>query len=74
MSSMLNVDFAARLPVIVFLSLTTLSLPTVLMGATLPFLVRFLTRSRTELANRSVLYTGSIRWAPPSEHWRWALS
>jgi spermidine synthase len=57
MSPMLDLDSAARLPVIVLLSLATLSLPTVLMGATLPFLVRFLARSRTELANRiGVLY------------------
>ena len=50
MSPMLNLDSPARLPLIVLLSLATLSLPTMLMGATLPFLVRFLTRSRTELA------------------------
>ena len=46
---MLGLEFVpARLPVIVFLSLATLSLPTILMGATLPFLVRFLARSRAE--------------------------
>lgn len=58
MSPMLNLDSPARLPLIVFLSLATLSLPTILMGATLPFLVRFLTRSRTELANRIGLLYG----------------
>jgi spermidine synthase len=52
LSPMLDLDSAARMPLIVFLSLATLSLPTILMGATLPFLVRFLTRSRTELANQ----------------------
>ena len=57
MSPMLNLDSPARLPLMVFLSLATLSLPTILMGATLPLLVRFLARSRTELANRiGVLY------------------
>ena len=52
MSPVLVLDSAAQLPVAVFLSLATLSLPTILMGATLPFLVRFLARSRTELANQ----------------------
>jgi spermidine synthase len=52
MSPMLNVESPARLPVIVLLSLATLSLPTILMGATLPFLVRFLARSRTEIAGQ----------------------
>ena len=51
-SPMLSLDSPARLPLIVLLSLATLSLPTTLMGATLPFLVRFLTRSRTGLANQ----------------------
>lgn len=51
-SPMLNLDSPARLPLIVFLSLVTLSVPTVLMGATLPFLVKFLARSRTELAHQ----------------------
>ena len=50
-------DSPVRLPLMVLLSLATLALPTMLMGATLPFLVRFLTRSRMELANRvGVLY------------------
>jgi predicted membrane-bound spermidine synthase len=52
MSPLLNLESPARLPVIVFLSLATLTLPTMLMGATLPFLVKFLTRSQTELANK----------------------
>jgi len=51
-SPMLSLDSPGRLPLIVLLSLATLSLPTTLMGATLPFLVRFLTRSRTELADQ----------------------
>ena len=55
---MLSLDSPARLPLIVLLSLATLSLPTMLMGATLPFLVRFLTRSRTELANQIGLLYG----------------
>lgn len=58
MSPMLNLDSSARLPLIVFLSLATLSLPTILMGATLPFLVRFLVRSQTELANQIGLLYG----------------
>jgi spermidine synthase len=58
MSPMLNLNSAARLPLIVFLSLATLSLPTILMGATLPFLVRFLVRSQTELANQIGLLYG----------------
>lgn len=57
-SPMLSLDSPARLPLIVLLSLATLSLPTILMGATLPCLVRFLTRSRTELANRIGLLYG----------------
>jgi spermidine synthase len=58
MSPMLNLDSPARLPLIVFLSLATLSLPTILMGATLPLLVRFLARSQTELANKIGLLYG----------------
>ena len=58
LSPMLDLDSPARLPLIVFLSLATLSLPTILMGATLPFLVRFLARSRTELANQVGLLYG----------------
>jgi len=58
MSPMLNLDSSARLPLIVILSLTTLLLPTTLMGATLPCLVRFLARSRTELANQIGLLYG----------------
>jgi spermidine synthase len=58
MSPMLDLGSSARLPFIVFLSLATLSLPTILMGATLPFLVRFLARSRTELANQIGLLYG----------------
>ena len=57
LSPMLSLDSWARLPLMVVLSLASLSLPTILMGATLPLLVRFVTRSRTELANRiGVLY------------------
>ena len=52
LSPLLDLDSPARLPLIVALSLVILALPTMLMGATLPFLVRFLTRSRTELASR----------------------
>ena len=58
MSPMLDLDSSARLPLIVFLSLATLSLPTILMGATLPFLVRFVARSQTELTNRIGLLYG----------------
>ncbi|HXP77496.1 MAG TPA: fused MFS/spermidine synthase [Stellaceae bacterium] len=57
LSPMLSLDSWARLPLMVVLSLASLSLPTILMGATLPLLVRFVTRTRTELANRiGVLY------------------
>jgi len=52
MSPMLDLNSSARLPLAVFLSLATLSLPTILMGATLPILVRALARSQTELANQ----------------------
>jgi spermidine synthase len=46
-----------RLPTIVLLSLMTLLLPTILMGATLPFLVRFLVHSKDQLARRvGILY------------------
>src|SRR5260370_24818559 len=58
MSPMLNLDSPIRLHLIVFLSLVTLSLPTILMGATLPFLVRFLARSQSELANQIGLLYG----------------
>jgi spermidine synthase len=58
LSPMLDLDSSVRLPLIVFLSLATLSLPTMLMGATLPFLVRFLTRSQRELANQVGLLYG----------------
>jgi predicted membrane-bound spermidine synthase len=58
LSPMLDLGSAVRLPLIVLLSLATLSLPTMLMGATLPFLVRFLARSRTELANQVGLLYG----------------
>jgi spermidine synthase len=57
LSPMLNLESPFRLPLIVALSLTILSLPTMLMGATLPFLVKSLARSQTDLANRiGVLY------------------
>lgn len=49
---MLEPDAPGRLPLIVLLSLATLAPPTILMGATLPFLIRSLARSRTDLANR----------------------
>jgi spermidine synthase len=52
LSPMLNLESPFRLPLIVALSLAILSVPTMLMGATLPFLVKSLTRSQTELANR----------------------
>jgi predicted membrane-bound spermidine synthase len=55
---MLALDSPARLPLIVFLSFAALSLPTILMGATLPFLVRFLARSQAELANQIGLLYG----------------
>jgi spermidine synthase len=58
LSPMLDLDSAARLPLMVVLSLATLSLPTILMGATLPCLVRFLARSRTELAHQVGLLYG----------------
>jgi spermidine synthase len=58
LSPMLDLGSSARLPLIVFLSLATLSLPTILMGATLPFLVRFLARRQTELANQIGLLYG----------------
>ena len=52
MSPMLSAGSPFRLPLMVLVSLAILSLPTMLMGATLPFLVRSLTRRRTDLANR----------------------
>ncbi len=58
MSPMLDLDSSVRLPLIVVLSLATLALPTMLMGATLPFLVRFLTRSQAELTNQIGLLYG----------------
>jgi spermidine synthase len=58
LSPMLSLESPARLPLMVILSFATLALPTILMGATLPCLVRFLTRSRTELANRIGLLYG----------------
>jgi len=57
MSPMLSVESPFRFPLMVLVSLATLSLPTMLMGATLPFLVRSLTCRQTELANRiGILY------------------
>jgi spermidine synthase len=57
LAPMLNLESPFRLPLMVALSLITLSLPTMLMGATLPFLVKSLARSQTELAHRiGVLY------------------
>jgi spermidine synthase len=58
LSPMLDLESPFRLPLMVALSLATLSLPTMLMGATLPFLVRSLARSRAELANRIGLLYG----------------
>ncbi len=58
LSPMLDLESPFRLPVIVVLSLAILSLPTMLMGATLPFLVKSLTASRTELASRIGLLYG----------------
>jgi len=58
LSPMLALESPLRLPLIVALSLATLSLPTMLMGATLPFLVKSLARSQTELANRIGLLYG----------------
>ena len=58
MSPLLSLDSPIRLPLIVLLSFATLLLPTILMGATLPFLVRSLTRSRTELARQIGLLYG----------------
>lgn len=58
LSPMLDLESPFRLPLMVALSLAILSLPTMLMGATLPFLVKFLTRSQTDLANRIGLLYG----------------
>jgi len=58
MSPILDLASPARLPLIVALSLAILSLPTILMGATLPFLVKFVARSRSELASRIGLLYG----------------
>ena len=58
MSPPLDLDSSTQLPLAVFLSLATLSLPTILMGATLPFLVRALARSQTELARKIGLLYG----------------
>ena len=59
MSPMLSVGSPFRLPLMVLVSLATLSLPTMLMGATLPFLVRSLTRRQTDLAHRIGFLYGS---------------
>nr|WP_249137589.1 fused MFS/spermidine synthase [Bradyrhizobium tropiciagri] len=58
LSPMLDLESPFRLPLMVALSLAILSLPTMLMGATLPFLVKFLTRTQTDLANRIGLLYG----------------
>lgn len=58
MSPLLSLESPNRLPLIVLLSFATLSLPTILMGTTLPFLVRFLVRSQTELAEKVGLLYG----------------
>ena len=58
LSPMLDLESPLRLPLMVALSLAILSLPTMLMGATLPFLVTFLTRTQTDLANRIGLLYG----------------
>jgi spermidine synthase len=58
LSPMLSLDSPARLPLMVVLSFATLALPTILMGATLPCLVRVVARSRTELAHRIGLLYG----------------
>ncbi|WP_461351901.1 fused MFS/spermidine synthase [Bradyrhizobium sp. USDA 4454] len=58
LSPMLDLESPLRLPLMVALSLAILSLPTMLMGATLPFLVKFLTRTQTDLANRIGLLYG----------------
>jgi predicted membrane-bound spermidine synthase len=52
MSPLLSAASSWRLPLMVLVSLATLALPTMLMGATLPFLVRSLTQRRSELAHR----------------------
>jgi spermidine synthase len=58
LSPMLDLESPFRLPLMVVLSLAVLSMPTMLMGATLPFLVKSLTRSQTDLANRIGLLYG----------------
>ncbi len=58
LAPMLDLESPLRLPLMVVLSLAILSLPTMLMGATLPFLVRYLTRAQTDLANRIGLLYG----------------
>ena len=58
LSPMLDLESPFRLPLMVALSLAILSLPTMLMGATLPFLVKHLTRTQTDLANRVGLLYG----------------
>ncbi|HUC69363.1 MAG TPA: fused MFS/spermidine synthase [Stellaceae bacterium] len=58
LSPMLSLDSPARLPLMVILSFATLALPTILMGATLPCLVRVVARSRMELAHRIGLLYG----------------
>lgn len=58
LAPMLDLESPFRLPLMVALSLAILSLPTMLMGATLPFLVKFLTRTQTDLANRIGLLYG----------------
>lgn len=57
LSPMLGLESPMRLPLMVALSLATLSLPTMLMGATLPSLVKSLAQARHDLANRiGILY------------------
>src|SRR3954454_13877213 len=58
MSPFLNLDAPARLPAIIIVSFATLGLPTTLMGATLPVMVKFLTHSHKEMANKVGLLYG----------------
>jgi predicted membrane-bound spermidine synthase len=58
LSPMLDLESPFRLPLMVVLSLAVLSIPTMLMGATLPFLVKSMARSQTDLASRIGLLYG----------------
>ncbi len=56
-ASWLSINSAVRTPLMIFISMAILLPPTVLMGATLPVLTKYIVRRRSDLARRvGVLY------------------